>query len=1035
MTPSNRGTVPVPAAPDAAGVLWEAAAAHDFRLTFVAPSAEGVFGYPGRRWVDEPEFWAAVIHPEDRDRVVNAMREAARKPGEHSLDYRVRAADGRDLWIRNLFHVGAGRQEGRAWGAMVDVTPLVQARQRDAEQRRALERTALIADVASEFGRHQYLESLLAAVARRCAEVFGDWCGVYRAAAGRDALVLEALYHADPAAAAGIRETLARAPLPINDPLVASVMAAPQPVVMRSDDPAARAALAALPVLAAVIDELGLYATMHVPIQVTGQPAGLLSIGAVAPREWDAEDLRTAALIADRAGAAIENARLMESEQAARRLAEQEARHVLRLQGEDQALTAIASATAGEPHIERILSITLDHLRGIIRFTGGSVALVEGDHLVVRAAVGPFAGEALWQRLPRGRGRLWSVVETATPFLSHDLRAEGLTPSTPMRSFLAVPLIWRERVFGTLEVDSTEPNAFKEPDQVILERVARVLSGAIELAMRYVRETEALARAESLARHLARLQSVTAGLAGALTPAQIAEVIVDQGISAAGAIAGSLSITRDGGKTLQLVRAVGYPDDFVAEWATVPTELRPAAAEALRRGTPIFFSDDKTMRAALYPAETGGYAILPYPGARALVPLRGPRGTLGVLSFAFPAARGFSDEDRAFIGTLGDQCAQALDRAAQYEREHHVAETLQHALLPQTLPELPGLSLRAAYRAGGQLEVGGDWYDAFVLPDGRVFVAIGDVVGRGLDAAVVMGQVRQAIRAVALTGEGPAAILEQAGIVLSLAHGTDGMATAIVGIIDQDHGSFTYSSAGHPPPLIAGGGRIDRLASGGPPLGVVAQVAYRELTVPLPLGGLLVLYTDGLIESLRDAARADDTLLDAIAAEMAEPSADHAAAILGRAAAAQPLVDDLAIVTLRVSPELLERFAVTLPSEPFAPARVRPALRRLARHAGLDDDSAMALLVAAGEAMSNAVLHAYSERHGVMEVRAWREAGSITVEVEDHGRWREYGRDHGHGLAVMRRLVDECRIQTGPEGTIVRLTVTARSPAAGPVPV
>jgi GAF domain-containing protein/anti-sigma regulatory factor (Ser/Thr protein kinase) len=1036
MTQSSPGTVPGFAAPDPARVLWEAAAP-DFRLTFIGEAAERAFGYPTRRWIDDPEFWLAIIHPEDRDRVVSALQDAARTPGDHMLEYRINAADGRTLPIRNLFHVADGPGGARRlWGVMVDVTLLLNTGRREVEQRRALQRTALIAEVSAEFSAHQYLAPLLAAVARRCTEVFGDWCGVYRAVPGRDTLVLEALYHADPAAAERIRGTLDRAPLPAGHPLVASVLAGRQSVVMVFDDPATRAAFAGLPAIAGVIEELRLSAAMQVPIHVGGQPAGLVSIGTMAPREWDEEDRRTAALIADRAGAAIENARLIEAEHRARRLAEEEARHVLRLQAEDQVLTAIASATAGEPHIERILSITLDHLRGVIRFTGGSVVLVEGDDLVVRAAVGPFAGEALWQRMPRGRGRLWGVVETAQPFLSDDLLAEGLTPSTPMRSYLAVPLSWSGRVFGALEVDSTETNAFKETDQVLLERVARVLSGAIELAVRYARETEALARAESLARHLARLQSATARLAGALTPAQIAEIIVDQGITAAGAHAGSLSITRDGGKTLELVRAVGYPDDFGAEWAKVPTELRPAAAEALRRGTPVFFSNAETMRAALYPAVTGAYATLPYPGARAIVPLRGPRGTLGVLSFAFPAARGFSDEDRAFIGTLGDQCAQALDRAAQYEREHRVAETLQRALLPQSLPELAGLTLRAAYRPGGQLEVGGDWYDAFVLPDGRVVVAIGDVVGRGLEAAVVMGQVRQAIRAVALAGGGPAVILEQAGTVLSLAHGSDGMATAIVGIIDQDAASFTYASAGHPPPIVAASAdRMERLAGGGPPLGVLAQAPYREVTAPLPLGGLLVLYTDGLLESSRDAIAADETLLRAIAAETAEPSPDQAGTILARAAAVHPLVDDLAIVTVHVSPDLFERFDVTLPSEPTAPARVRPALRRLARRAGLDEDLSMALLVAAGEAMSNVVLHAYADKHGVMDVRARCETDGVTVEVEDHGQWREARRDHGHGLAVMRRLVDACEIQTGSAGTIVRLTVNIPSPTAGPVPV
>lgn len=822
---------PGSAASQAAGVLWEARA-RDLRFTFVADACERAFGYPAHRWLRDPEFWVTIIHPDDRDRVLAAYRAAAQTAGEHALDYRITAADGRVRLLRCIFRSASVDPEGRLWGVMIDITPLPGAERREAE---------------------------------------------------------------------------------------------------------------------------------------------------------------------------------------------------------DRLLTAIAAEAAGERTIEAILSTALGHLRNAIGFTGGSVALVEGDHLVIRAAVGPFAASALGQRMRRGEGRLWDVVETGTPFLSKDLVADGLTPSTPIRSYLAMPLVRRGRTFGTLEIDSTDVGAFEEADAALLIRVALVLSGAIEFAMLHVGETEALARAESLADHLTRLQAVTAALAGALTPAQIAEVIVDQGISAVGALAGSLSITRDGGNTLELVRAVGYPQGFATEWARLPTEMRPAAAEALRRGTAIFFPSADAMAAALYRPVHGPYALLPYPGARAIMPLRGPRGTLGVLSFAFPGPRGFSEEDRAFIGTLGDQCAQALDRAAQYEREHHVAETLQRALLPSALPELPGLTLCAAYRPGGQLEVGGDWYDAFVLPDGRVAVGIGDVVGRGLDAAVIMGQMRQSIRAVALAGEGPAAILEHAGMVLSQAHGTDGMATAVMGILDPSTLSFTYAAAGHPAPLLAGpDGRIERLPGGGPPLGVLVEVPYREATATLPAGGVLVLYTDGLIESSRDAAAADATLLRAIA-EAAQPSHDQAAAILGHAAAAQRLVDDLAIVTLRVAADAGDRFDISLPAEPSSLARVRPALRRLARHAGLDADRTTALLVASGEAMANAVLHAYPAGRGVIDVRARREAGGVAVEIEDHGRWHDSGRDRGHGLTLMRQLVDGCQIQTGPAGTIVRLAVAASAREAGAV--
>src|SRR5205085_3059068 len=124
----------------------------------------------------------------------------------------------------------------------------------------------------------------------------------------------------------------------------------------------------------------------------------------------------------------------------------------------------------------RLLGAVLTRLRRIISFTGGSIALIEGEELVLRAAVGPFAEQALGQRLARGPARSWHIIETGQTFRSDDVAAEGLRATTAIRSFLGAPLAWRGRAFGVLEVDSTRPRAFGEADQRLLERVATVLS-------------------------------------------------------------------------------------------------------------------------------------------------------------------------------------------------------------------------------------------------------------------------------------------------------------------------------------------------------------------------------------------------------------------------------------------------------------------------------------------------------------------------------------------------------------------------------
>jgi K+-sensing histidine kinase KdpD len=173
-----------------------------------------------------------------------------------------------------------------------------------------------------------------------------------------------------------------------------------------------------------------------------------------------------------------------------------EATPAIRSSAASQLIIDIASAAAGERDIDQILHETLDRLSSITPLTGGSIALVEGDDLVVRAAIGPFADEARGQRLRRGPSASWVVVETLQPRLIPDMQAEGLrihgTPSQEaIRSWLAVPIVRRGWGIGLLEIDSTVPEAFSEADVEILGAVVRILSGPVELADHYAAERRA----------------------------------------------------------------------------------------------------------------------------------------------------------------------------------------------------------------------------------------------------------------------------------------------------------------------------------------------------------------------------------------------------------------------------------------------------------------------------------------------------------------------------------------------------------------
>ncbi|HYI16807.1 MAG TPA: GAF domain-containing protein [Thermomicrobiales bacterium] len=228
-------------------------------------------------------------------------------------------------------------------------------------------------------------------------------------------------------------------------------------------------------------DQIGVQAVAAVPLLIGGRTLGVLVYGLADEHQFDEAELRLLQEVGERISTAMERARL---EQALARRAD-----------EAELLHSIALAAAGEDDINLILEAALAQLAGLLNFTGGSIALVEGDDLVIRAASGIFAGTALNQRLARGRGTTWRVLTTGTPFLSNDLPAEGLRTLSgddeqTVRSYLVVPLIWRGTPFGVLEIDSIRPNAFRESDIGLMQRVATLLSGPIELARRYAAEVQ-----------------------------------------------------------------------------------------------------------------------------------------------------------------------------------------------------------------------------------------------------------------------------------------------------------------------------------------------------------------------------------------------------------------------------------------------------------------------------------------------------------------------------------------------------------------
>lgn len=212
----------------------------------------------------------------------------------------------------------------------------------------------------------------------------------------------------------------------------------------------------------------------------------------------------------------------------------------------------------------------------------------------------------------------------------------------------------------------------------------------------------------------------------------------------------------------------------------------------------------------------------------------------------------------------------------------HSVETLQTAFLPAQLPRRLGLRCDALYIAAErEALIGGDWYDAFELPDGRIVFSIGDVTGHGLDAAVSAAQLRRNILIAAFEAGDPAAILAQTADAVRSA--LDVSATALVAIVSNDLATLSYAGAGHPPPILAGPTTPARLLEhGGVPIGTGIPIASQTRTVALERGAVLLLYTDGLVEFSRDIVRAEELALEAVSQLVGNSEIEHPAAFVQR---------------------------------------------------------------------------------------------------------------------------------------------------------
>lgn len=459
-------------------------------------------------------------------------------------------------------------------------------------------------------------------------------------------------------------------------------------------------------------------------------------------------------------------------------------------------------------------------------------------------------------------------------------------------------------------------------------------------------------------------------------------------------------------------------------------EFRPhPAVRVARSGEPFFLPriDEAALRANAASHQHEQVMLRLGYSSKIIVPVTAQNHIFGALTFVRTNnARAFDRTDLSFAVELGRRAGQAIANAKQYHREHYVAETLQRAFLPTRFPSREDLELSAYYRPGStEADIGGDWYDAFENESGELVVTVGDVAGKGIEAARLMILMRQAVRIAALESRDPRAIADLCNRVL-LAEGGDRMASAFIGIIEPATRDLRYVSAGHTPPLLRlPGNEVRPLAAPSAPLGAFRDVSFDLHRQRCPVGSMLVLYTDGLVECDRDALTGEDSLTHVLETEAVLHVANPAE-FLERVTNRKPLRDDVAIIVVNFAPARM-RWQFEAADARSAQAMRKQYLSVLGSLCALDDDTIAACSMVFSELIGNAVRHA----PGPLSASLERRGDEIALHVVDTGPGFSYyptlpqdlWAEGGRGLYLISHLSRAVEVE-GLPGFGSHVTVT-----------
>lgn len=588
-----------------------------------------------------------------------------------------------------------------------------------------------------------------------------------------------------------------------------------------------------------------------------------------------------------------------------------------RAEEQAQQIQAVTDAALAELHPDELIPAVLERIRRALETDSATLLTLSedrGEFIEFSTAGSDHPSDGV-RRSPSDLGVAGSILRSATPLVVEDLAIED--PVGPwldsMVSFAGVPLILQDEVIGVLHVATDRLRRFGEDDVALLRLAGARLAAALDRSNLF--EQELMARRESeeanaRLRMLAEMSEVlSSSLDYEMTVSSVAQAAVP-GL----ADWCSIELLDDMNEFHQL--AVAHVDPDKVDMARRLRDKYPPDPDA-PMGVPAVVRTGQPELVPHIPAEVLEQATEDYPELRELivslqlesamtVPLIARGRTLGAMSFvAAGSGRHFDEQDLSLATEIGRRAAIAIDNARLFDERNRVARTFEESLQAPSIPSIPGMDVGSRYRPGGeQGQVAGDFYDLVPLSGDRWLAVVGDVSGKGPEAAAVMALARYTVRTAALNESAPAAILRVLNEAL-LRSESDRFCTAVVVLLEvvgNGRVRVTVSTGGHLPPLVLRDGAVHPAPCRGTLLGMSADPDLGEWTTELDPGEGLVLYTDGVTEERRDQEQFGESRLTELLAELHELPANELAGAVVTAveqfSEGQPR-DDIAILVLR----------------------------------------------------------------------------------------------------------------------------------------